>query len=426
MYENLRRYISVLLFAILILSGCNPLPNPFASNPFISSPEIDQVIKSGSFVEDTELQYFPIFNCQSQVQNTVNVSRSRTLEQSVNVSIDPNIKFASPDKLSNFIDQVDVTIGGNYGWTNGTTVIDSSGLTLNAAPQSYPVYTIAWRQRWEKGYVVVKAQNGTEQLPYQFLSEAHPEIQNINNYDCTASGFSAATAMALSLNNNSTPTPTLSPTKVPAPTSTQFVSQPAISEWTLGNLIYEETFENGAANGFHIRWGDFNIVQTSDGNHVWRTSDISSDADAQLVLPTQSSDYAVEAKIMQVSGEKGFAFINIRYVAGSPCNPDYELYMDTFGGWLNLIERSSTCEELRQTGLFANYHTSLTNGVWYTLKMEAKGPEIRAYLDGNLVMRAIEPGVVLKSNVIGVSTCCGDTLPHTFDFDDIRVWLINP
>ena len=125
MYKMLRKYISVLLFAILILSGCNPLPNPFASNPFVSSAEIDQVIKSGSFVEDTELQYFPIFNCQSQVQNTVNVSRSRTLEQSVHISIDPNIKFASSDKLSSFINQVDVTIGGDYGWTNGTTIIDS-------------------------------------------------------------------------------------------------------------------------------------------------------------------------------------------------------------------------------------------------------------------------------------------------------------
>jgi len=422
MYKMLRKYISVLLFAILILSGCNPLPNPFASNPFVSSAEIDQVIKSGSFVEDTELQYFPIFNCQSQVQNTVNVSRSRTLEQSVHISIDPNIKFASSDKLSSFINQVDVTIGGDYGWTNGTTIIDSSGLTLNAASQSYPVYTIAWRQRWEKGYVVVKTQNGTEQLPYQFLSEAHPEIQNIDNYDCTASGFSAATAMALSYNNNSLSTPTLAPTKVPVPTSTQVESQPAFPEWMLGNLIYEENFEDGIMQGLITKWGSFDIVSNSNGNHVLRTAD---NGFGKIVLPTQSSDYAVEAKIMQVSGEKGFGSIHIRIIEGEPCPQNYVMYMDVSGGWLNLVEGSTACEELRQTGLFKNYHTSLSNGVWYTFRIEAKGPEVRTYLNGNLVMRAVAPDTVLKSNVIGFSSCCGDS-SHVFDFDDIKVWLISP
>lgn len=222
--------------------------------------------------------------------------------------------------------------------------------------------------------------------------------------------------------------------QIPQPSKTALASPTAIEslfqtplhdaqEWTLGNLIYEQTFENDTLGGFLPISGTSAIIQTSDGNHVWQTSE---DADSQLTLPTQSNDYAVEAKVMQVSGNGGFGMIHIRREYGSPCTPDYELYMDALGGWLNFIERSNQCDELRQTGLFDNYHTTLSIGTWYTFKVEAKGPAIKVYLNNNLVMYAIEPGRVLKSNIIGFSSCCNDTLPHTFDFDDIRVWLINP
>ncbi len=50
--------LSVLLTSTLVISGCQGF-----RNPFVSSPKVDKIIKSGKFVEDTELQVFPIFNC---------------------------------------------------------------------------------------------------------------------------------------------------------------------------------------------------------------------------------------------------------------------------------------------------------------------------------------------------------------------------
>src|SRR5689334_2675537 len=153
MYKKFNKYILVLLISSLVLIACNPF-----SNFFVSDSKVDQIIRSGTFVEDVELQVFPIFNCQSQVQNTLNVSRSRTLERSVHLEFEPNRAAAVAIP---YIGLLISSIGAEYGWTKGTMITDTGGLLLNAAPQSYPIYTIAWRQRWEKGEVEVTKDNVT-------------------------------------------------------------------------------------------------------------------------------------------------------------------------------------------------------------------------------------------------------------------------
>lgn len=206
-------------------------------------------------------------------------------------------------------------------------------------------------------------------------------------------------------------------------TVTPTIQEPT-ENWELGELIYEENFEDGTINGLKTKWGVFDIVQANDGNYVWRTSTSSF---SQLSLPTTSADYAVETKIMQVSGQKGFGFIQIRMESGEPCNAGYEIYLDGYGDWLNLVEFGHDCDELREDGLFANRKTSLSNGVWYTLRIETKGKEVRVYFNEKLVAQDKDiDGTVRESNVIGFSTCCGDLEPFVFDFDDIKVWLLNP
>lgn len=213
--------------------------------------------------------------------------------------------------------------------------------------------------------------------------------------------------------------------KVPAILLMPQIQTPA-SDWILGDLIYEEDFEDGLINGLGTISGRFDIVQTDDGNHVWRT--LTNGNLSQVTLPTTSNDYAVEAKIMQVAGKEGLGFIEIRMEEGSPCGRNYGVYLDVYGDWLNLIERGINCKELREDGLFANYKTTMSNGIWYTIRIEAKGAEVRVYLDGKLVAQDKDiDGTISKSNKIGFSTCCGDiVLPYTFDFDDIKVWLIAP
>ena len=117
--------------------------------------KVDEVIKSGKFEEKIEIQVFPIFNCQSEVQNTVHAQRSRTLEQSVDVEF--NLKIGLSAEV------VYGEIGSAYGWKNNTSLTDSGGVELNAAPKSYPIYTIAWREQWEKGIVTVIDKDGKKQ-----------------------------------------------------------------------------------------------------------------------------------------------------------------------------------------------------------------------------------------------------------------------
>lgn len=217
-----------------------------------------------------------------------------------------------------------------------------------------------------------------------------------------------------------------SPTNEPPVVSTTptSIAQTSIESWILGELIYEENFEDELISGLKTKLGKFDIVVTNDGNHVWRTATSSL---SQVSLPTTSSDYAVEAKIMQVSSQQGFGFIEIRTESGEPCNAGYEIYLDAYGDWLNLIERGHNCEELREDGLFANRKTSLSTGVWYTVRIEAKGAEVRVYLNENLVAQDKDiDGTIRNSSTIGFSTCCGDLEPFVFDFDDIKVWLLSP
>lgn len=220
----------------------------------------------------------------------------------------------------------------------------------------------------------------------------------------------------------STPTPITD-----LPVETESSAEDALptppEKWELGELIYEETFEDDVAKGLHTKWGTFDIVATSDGNHVWRTEDFGF---TTLSLPTSSNDYAFEAKIKQVSGDDGLGMVAVRLVpSDGPCYSSYTVYMDTDVNWLTLVEFNANCEELRETGMFSNFNYPLVNGVWYTLRLETKGKEVRVYLDNEFLMsdRDID-GAVLESNIVGLSACCEK--PNVFEFDDIKAWTIKP
>jgi hypothetical protein len=130
---------------------------------------------------------------------------------------------------------------------------------------------------------------------------------------------------------------------------------------------------------------------------------------------------------MQVSGEKGLGFVEIRKEPGNPCDSGYAINLDVSGGLLNLLEREQTCEELRDSGLYASTKTTFSNGVWYTIRIEAKGAVVRVYLDDKLILQDTDTdGTVRKSSTIDIATCCGDLEPFVFDFDDIKAWLLVP
>jgi hypothetical protein len=236
--------------------------------------------------------------------------------------------------------------------------------------------------------------------------------------------------------NTSSMNPTATSTTLPvAPSTATFTTTPTANAQEVSgefdHLIYEEDFEDQIADEIETIYGHFDIVQTSDGNHVWRTED---NATSQLILPTESNDYAVQARIMQVDGDdtgQGTFWLR-RKNEDSGC-PAYLVYMVVLYDQVRLIEKGPDpdCPELQETGLYEDYYfedsDGLANGMWYTVRIELKGAAVRVYWDGKLILEDEDTdGDVRQSNVIGFAACCGNENTHTFDFDDIRVWINDP
>jgi hypothetical protein len=388
------------IISILILLGCNPFQDPFVSNP-----KVDNIIKSGNFIENTELQSFPIFNCQSQVQNTLSVERSRTLEQSVRLNFDAKKNTSEIKYLNVIISEV----GTEYGWTSGTTRTDSGGFLLNAAPQSYPIYNIIWRQRWETGFVVVTTQNGTEQIPYQFLSQAHPEIQGVSNIQCTDTGYETATAMAefasaglANITSTQVPVPT---TLLPTEISIPITSTTSSIYDDFNNPVYDGHFNSAKWSITEDYKGACNVVQ--QGGHL-------TIAHTTPSLYLQGCD--VDGSFNAISGNR---FHTIKSKMFSSNN-----FQGTCCGYLSLILTSSSFSggggwiecglNPRPGGIAGNFGVKHKGGVdefsrnlettynnWHTIRLQIDQANytVSCYIDDKLIGEVIpKDAVALKES----------------------------
>lgn len=222
------------------------------------------------------------------------------------------------------------------------------------------------------------------------------------------------------------PTPSLTPTSAPTitprpsatsrPTSTPI---PTITPLPDSALLLEENFGDNQAEGWDRQYGIFRIDEIDGGNRVWH---IINDGFSIYSLPEHIHNYAFEAKVMQASGNKGALGLEVRLIPDANCGfKEYLGYMTISDGWMNLTTYTDDCTEWRAENVFANYHTTLSNNIWYTLRVETQGSEVRGYLDGILTMKVQNSD--FKSNVIGVWICCGEN--SHFYFDNLRAWAID-
>jgi len=209
----------------------------------------------------------------------------------------------------------------------------------------------------------------------------------------------------------------LAPAAQPAPSPTASVDAVSVPYYEqVGALIYEEDLEDGIANGWD---GEMEIIQLADGNHVWRAEN----EQPRYILPGGVLDYAVEARIMQQEGPSGAAGVGVRVVPGEAC-AYYFSYIDFAGGWLNMVENMPACDENRgPDGLLGTYPIPFAQDVWYTLALEANGSTMSVYLDGELM--GSDQDDSYQSNVVLLWSCCDYSGPHTFYFDDVRIWSLQ-
>ena len=183
---------SVYLFVVLVLllvpglTSCKAVES-ITGLELPESPdyEIEEVVKAGDYEERLEIESYPINNCKCQTETALSVSRERSLEESVEQST--GIEGGAGLSTLSFA-EFSLAVGREYGVGHATSITDSGGLEIKAEPGTYPVYTIAWREKWDTGYVVVKQKGKEERIYYRFMKSARPEIINVDYYDCEEAG----------------------------------------------------------------------------------------------------------------------------------------------------------------------------------------------------------------------------------------------
>lgn len=200
----------------------------------------------------------------------------------------------------------------------------------------------------------------------------------------------------------------------------------SVIDWTHGSLLYQEDFEGSQVSGWDIPGYCYQRIQESNGNQAWQAT---TNCQAYLTLPVSSDNYAMEAKIMQVSGEQALAGLEARVIDGKPCQSKYSTYFDTSLGWLTLVDfgltTNGTCDELQGGGIgFKDAKRfPFSNGVWYKLRIELKGADIRVYLNDQFMLHATDSS--LHSNLVGISSYSGSS-EFVINFDDIKIWSLEP
>jgi serine/threonine protein kinase len=188
-------------------------------------------------------------------------------------------------------------------------------------------------------------------------------------------------------------TPTVAPTIPPtvAPTSTS-IPKPGPSR-----VLYQADWSN-SLNGWtgSSDWKAFNDMLISDGTYA--------DTNGSQLSPTieppyqvsETSDYAVEVRIQQVSGQGCFDAAVIRGSVVSDGVQGYRLAIGCYGGASIYAAHGSTLNQL------AHVDFNPGNG-WHIYRLEAQGTTIRAFIDGLQILE-VNDNLYLSGGVVGIKS----------------------
>jgi pectate lyase len=172
--------------------------------------------------------------------------------------------------------------------------------------------------------------------------------------------------------------------------------------------LFTDNFEDGDAKGWTKSGGTWTVV--SDGSQVYKQSSTSSDARARAGS-TAWTNYAVQARVKALSFNGTDRFVALLARAQSTTSYYY------------LTMRSSNQLELKKlvsgsSTTLASKTFTVTAGRWYTLRIEAVGNSLSAYVDGALQLTATDSQ--FSSGNIG-----GATFYTSAEFDDFVVTALS-
>ena len=178
---------------------------------------------------------------------------------------------------------------------------------------------------------------------------------------------------------------------------------PHLEEWTDNNgsltknmvvnenALFIDTFEDGNANGWEVQYGNWSVITDNDPLVYYQSS--TKEGRTWAGSPSWT-DYAVEAlvKVENFNGSN-CAFVCARYKDG---NNYYaaSLYNNS-GGKLQIRRKVKGSTKILTSKPFP-----LTTGIWYKIKLEVTGEQIKMYVNDELELTATDSS--LTSGGIGL------------------------
>lgn len=211
---------------------------------------------------------------------------------------------------------------------------------------------------------------------------------------------------------SNTPTDTPTPTRTPRPTRTPTTTPTNVPQ---ESILYSEDFEDGEAQNWDTYYATWTIEE-DDASKFWRGTGPTNYPQAWLDLEklgissSNWDNYAIELNIRFQNDEANTGFFTcVRTDGGSQF---YSAVITT--QWSHVARYYNGEYQVLREGT-----TTLTQGRWYTLRVEVEGTEIRFYVDNRIAISAEDSS--LSSGSIGFYMGGGDIV----DIDNIRVWSLE-
>jgi pectate lyase len=212
-------------------------------------------------------------------------------------------------------------------------------------------------------------------------------------------------------------TPELQHTSASAPSQTALPSAQPIA-----SSLFVEDFEDGTADDFAIKAGNWRVVDDGSGNRVLEVDNSGSSVWPKIdfgpsILRDGIIEYRVKLIDYDVSREagSGMAFVEFRK------NAEGGLYAFAFVPYWKLIHmayQGPSTSWVSIQGQKGESTRDFQKGVWYSVRVEVQGEKIRAYLDDNLVILVEDSK--LKEGGLALATGPNTTA----QFDDVQVWTL--
>jgi hypothetical protein len=187
-------------------------------------------------------------------------------------------------------------------------------------------------------------------------------------------------------------------------TSAPGISSAPPSQIPAGTVLFQENFEDDKPLPFsYVENGDWKQVSDETGNHVY-------EIDNQTGYPQirfgsdlwKNYGFEFRTRILDLTSSDSLVFCIVR-LQGS------QYYQ------LDINDQSIMLGTEPPFQALGDKWISIGKGIWFSIRMEAQGTQIRVFLDNNLIIDITDSHVSQGSMTLGVA-------PGTYaQFDDIRV-----